>query len=246
MRVFLLSGEYNKDGFYALRAKEKQYLSKVLRLKIGTVFTAKDKKENYYRAELIDEDTLSLESSACPEETLLDGLSGYKGEFHSITMFISLLKGKKNELVVRALTEMGIERIVFVRTQFVQEKELTSHQIERLDAIVKEAVQQSGAKALEIEGPIDFDEAIEKCPSNSIILHQSPRNETKCLSETIGEMDSEKPFGCFIGPEGGFSDSECEKAENKGIKTVLLNTNILRAETAAIYASAALQTLLQG
>ena len=139
MRVFLLSGEYNKDGFYALRAKEKQYLSKVLRLKIGTVFTAKDKKENYYRAELIDEDTLSLESSACPEETLLDGLSGYKGEFHSITMFLSLLKGKKNELVVRALTEMGIERIVFVRTQFVQEKELTSHQIERLDAIVKEA-----------------------------------------------------------------------------------------------------------
>ena len=78
MRVFLLSGDFKGDRIYTLKSKEKQYLGKVLRLEVGTVFTAKDRKENYYRAELIDEGTLSLELSENYEETLLDGLSGHK------------------------------------------------------------------------------------------------------------------------------------------------------------------------
>lgn len=246
MRIFLLSGDYNGERLYSLKSKEKQYLGKVLRLEVGTVFTAKDRKENYYTAELIDEDTLSLVSSDKPEETLLDGLSGYKGEFFPITMFISILKGKKNEMVVRALTEMGVTRIIFVKTEFVQEKDFTSHQRERLESIVKEAVQQSGAKSPILEGPIDFKKALENAPKNSMILHQSTRGKTMCLTEAVEEMDKNYDFACFIGPEGGFSDSECELAEDKGIKTVLLNTNILRAETAAIYTAASLQTLIQG
>ena len=246
MRIFLLSGDYNGERLYSLKSKEKQYLGKVLRLEVGTVFTAKDRKENYYTAELIDEDTLSLVSSDKPEETLLDGLSGYKGEFFPITMFISILKGKKNEMVVRALTEMGVTRIIFVKTEFVQEKDFTSHQRERLESIVKEAVQQSGAKSPILEGPIDFRKALEIAPKNSMILHQSTRGKTMCLTEAVEEMDKNYDFACFIGPEGGFSDSECELAEDKGIKTVLLNTNILRAETAAIYTAASLQTLIQG
>ncbi len=246
MRIFLLSGDYNGDRIYTLKAKEKQYLSKVLRLERGTVFTAKDRKENYYKAELIDDDTLTLDSTENPEETLLDGLSGYKGEFFPITMFISILKGKKNELVVKALTEMGVKKIVFVKTEFVQEKDFTVHQRERLESIVREAVQQSGAKSPILEGPIDFDKAIEEAPKNSMILHQSTRGRTLSLTSAVNNMDGEKEYGCFIGPEGGFSNSECEKAENRGFATVLLNTNILRAETAAIYTAASLQTLLQG
>lgn len=246
MRIFLLSGDYKGDRIYTLKAKEKQYLSKVLRLEKGTVFTAKDRKENYYKAELIDDDTLSLDSSENPEETLLDGLSGYKGEFFPITAYISILKGKKNELVVRALTEMGIKKIVFVKTEFVQEKDFTVHQRERLESIVREAVQQSGAKSPILEGPISFDEAINSAPKNTMLLHQSTRGETLSLKQAVSAMEPNEAYGCFIGPEGGFSESECEKAEDKGFFTVLLNTNILRAETAAIYTAASLQTLIQG
>ena len=141
---------------------------------------------------------------------------------------------------------MGVQRIIFVKTEFVQEKDFTSHQRERLESIVKEAVQQSGAKSPILEGPINFEKAIEQAPKNSMILHQSTRGKTMCLTEAVREMDKNYDFACFIGPEGGFSDSECEMAEDKGIKTVLLNTNILRAETAAIYTASSLQTLIQG
>lgn len=244
MRVFLLAGDYNGERLYQLKNKEKQYLGKVLRLSVGAELTAKDRKENYYKATLVDDDTLSLEKTDNPELTMLDDLSGYKGEFKSISMFISILKGKKNEMVVRALTEMGIKRIFLVKTDFVQEREFSAHQKDRLDTILKEAVQQSGSAAPILIGPISFDEALKEAGNDAIMLHQSRRNKTISLKEAIREDMDE--ISCFIGPEGGFSDEECEKAEAIGVKTVLLNTNILRAETAAIYSAASIQTLLQG
>ena len=42
----------------------------------------------------------------------------------------------------------------------------------------------------------------------------------------------------FIGPEGGFSRAEAALAERSGARLVTLGRRILRAETAAIVASA--------
>ena len=246
MRVFLLDSSYKGDRLYLLKSKEKQYLNKVLRLEVGIVFTAKDRNEQYYDARLIDPSTLSLERTENIEENLLDNLSGYKGPFADITMFISILKGKKNELVAKALTEIGVKRIVFVQSQYVQEKDFSSHQRERLEAIVREAVQQSGANTPTLTGPVTFSEAIEQISPKAFILHQSPLGETKSLREASLSLSLEDGISCFIGPEGGFSDEECALAIEKGIIPMLLNTNILRAETAAIYTASALQVLLQG
>ena len=74
---------------------------------------------------------------------------------------------------------------------------------------------------------------------NTACLPAAPACLVKELYGTEG-----MEISLFIGSEGGFSDEECEAAEGKGIVPVLLNTNILRAETAAIYAVAGVQTLL--
>ena len=41
-------------------------------------------------------------------------------------------------------------------------------------------------------------------------------------------------IGIFIGPEGGFDESEAELAKSNGIKLAGLGERILRTETAAI------------
>mgnify|MGYP002515687593 FL=1 len=246
MRVFLLDASYKGDSLYSLKSKEKQYLNKVLRLEVGTVFTAKDKSEQYYNAKLIDQDRLYLEKTDNIEENLMDALSAYKGPFANISMYICILKGKKNELVAKALTEIGIKKIVFVQSQYVQEKEFSSHQKERIEAIVREAVQQSGAIAPVLDGPIELVKALEQINSKAFILHQSKLCETKSLKQACSTLNKEDDIACFIGPEGGFSEDECSIAVAKGAIPVLLNTNILRAETAAIYTASALQVLLQG
>ena len=106
MRVFLLRRDEWQGNVYKLSKKEKNYLFSVLRLKVNDTFTAKDSEDNYYKAFLFDEDNITLEHTDTPEETLLDDLSSYKGPFADISMYISVLKGKKNETEVRMLTEM--------------------------------------------------------------------------------------------------------------------------------------------
>ncbi|MGN1164705.1 MAG: RsmE family RNA methyltransferase [Candidatus Ornithospirochaeta sp.] len=244
MRVFLLDKEYDSGSIYTLRKREVQYLTKVLRLETGTVFTAKDKDENYYRATLIDPKTLSLEPTENPEETLMDSLSSYCGPFAPIDVYVSLLKGKKNEGVVRALTEIGVRRIVLVDSQNVQEHTLSPHQKERLETILKEAVQQCGGKAPVLIGPVSFNEAVQSAEGTKVILHQSTRGKTTTLSKIFSSGDVKIVASLFIGPEGGFSDEECDLAENHGAEPVLLRTNILRAETASVYAASVVQSLL--
>ena len=54
---------------------------------------------------------------------------------------------------------------------------------------------------------------------------------TKELLSTIKKGDK---IGVIIGPEGGFEQSEIERAVNIGAKTISLGKRILRTETAAI------------
>ena len=45
---------------------------------------------------------------------------------------------------------------------------------------------------------------------------------------------------CFIGPEGGFEESEVESARRYGAHSVTLGPRILRAETAGLVAASAI------
>ena len=244
MRIFLLR-EGAGEGIYKLSSKERIYLTRVLRLEINSTFTAKDRDGRFYKAFLFDGDTLALEPTDVPEETLLDGLSSYKGPFVPITAFISILKGKKNEIEARALTEIGVRRIVLMETEFTQSP-LSGHQIERIEAIIREAVQQSGSQAPELIGPVSFSEALGMAEGRTLLLHQSALGEEpKRLSDVLSDLDGTVPVSMMIGPEGGFSDRECALACSEGAVAVLLNTNILRAETAAIYTAAAIQSFFQ-
>lgn len=244
MRVFLLRKDYSGTGIYPLSQKERNYLFRVLRLSVNDVFTAKDSQEHYYKAFLFDENTITLEETAEPEETLLDNLSSYQGPFTPLNAFISVLKGKKNEMEVRALTEMGVRKIILMETEFVQTP-LSGHQRERLVSIIREAVQQSGSREPELIGPVSFQEALAKAEGRSIILHQSTIVGTEKLSAVLQGITLDTPVSFMIGPEGGFSDKECDEAVEKGLIPVLLATNILRAETAAIYTAAAIQAIMQ-
>lgn len=239
MRIFLLGKDYQGERLYRLSQSERHYLMSVLRLKVNDVFTAQDKDGKMYKAFLFDEATLALEETDRPEETLLDGLSSYRGPFADITMLVSLLKGRKNETEIRMLTEMGIRRIVLMETEFTEK---ASHRQERYDRIVKEAVQQSGSRPPELIGPVPFSEALSLVTGKALLMHQSERQETLDLFSALEGVTG--AVSCLIGPEGGFSGKECEAAEASGAQPVLLRTNILRAETAAVYSAAVIQSIL--
>ena len=243
MRVFILDRTYSGESVYQLRKREKDYLIKVLRIKTGDVFTCKDIKNNYYRATVTDEDTLFLEATDDPEATLLDSLSAYRGTIPSIRVYQAICKGKKNETVMRMLTEAGVEEVVFVVSEYCQEKTLGDHDIRRLEDIRKEAAQQSGSSSSmwKIRG-IDIKDAVSESPYPLIFLHQGSRERTMSLKKALSDI-SGSSVSVLVGSEGGISDGECAMLEASGAVPVLLPTNILRAETAGIFAVGAIETI---
>ena len=58
-------------------------------------------------------------------------------------------------------------------------------------------------------------------------------------------MNSGMSVGIFIGPEGGFEESEVEQAKELDVKPVTLGKRILRTETAGLTTLSILMYLLE-
>ena len=213
MRILLIKKDKIKNNSYELSKKEENYLKNVLRLADGESFKAKDEKENIYGAVL---NGCILTLTEDDEIDYLDFMPSFTGHFQRIHLYQAILKGKKNERVVRDVQEAGVERTTFISTEFTSSSEIKKHDMERLEAIRREA----------------------------LILHQSTRGKTKSIIEALKDVEKDDVISVFIGSEGGFSDHECEKAEERNAIPILLKTNILRAENASIYTISAVQTLL--
>ena len=71
-----------------------------------------------------------------------------------------------------------------------------------------------------------------------------PRAEQSLGSTLLKQSISTKTVVLFSGPEGGFSDSEIEFAQQKGILSVGLGPRVLRTETAPLAAISIVQALI--
>jgi 16S rRNA (uracil1498-N3)-methyltransferase len=62
-------------------------------------------------------------------------------------------------------------------------------------------------------------------------------NAHESLRNALSELPADS-LSLFVGPEGGFDEREVADARAAGVQTVSLGPQILRAETAAIAATA--------
>ena len=159
-----------------------------------------------------------------------------------ITLYQALLKGSKFEFVLQKCTELGVATFVPTicdRCVVGNLADATSGKIMRWKRIVQEAAEQSGRGRLPpLHPPLLFGQACEQASGLSLM----PWEQEKSIglqAALKGQTSTENhppSVNLFIGPEGGFSDSEVEFALAYGIKPVSLGNRILRAETAAIAA----------
>jgi len=138
--------------------------------------------------------------------------------------------------------EAGVDRIVPLFSEHSLPKR-TSRE-ERWERIVKEARQQSGSPVdTRIETPEDLESAVavwaERGPG--FFFHEKPLAESS-LHRYLSDIPAEAAI--LVGPEGGLSPKEVSFLSGKGWRPVRLGANVLRADTAAIYAIAAVQILL--
>jgi 16S rRNA (uracil1498-N3)-methyltransferase len=169
-----------------------------------------------------------------------------------VTLCLGILKAAKFDIALQKCTELGVAAFIPLLTERAVRDEVSEAKRRRWRGILAEAVEQCGGTHLpELTAPQSLSQALSKMPPGGIALF--PWEETRkpslraALAEAVSKADSVERVSevhLFIGPEGGFSPGESEQAERHGARLVTLGRRILRAETAAIVASAlALDTL---
>ena len=157
----------------------------------------------------------------------------YKNETeprHAVMLFCSILKKENFELVAQKATEIGIARIVPVISDRTIKQNIDR---KRIMKIIKEASEQSGrGKMPELSETLSFEQAVAHAGLSGESILFDGSGESAGLA---GHMSH--PASFFIGPEGGWTESEIALARSAGLAIRTLGKLTLRAETAAIVSS---------
>lgn len=252
MRMFMLPSSFNHDHEITVSGKNYHYLIHVLRYQSGAVFSGRAVDGSLWQLLLssFNEKEKSCTLTCTPAHDI-PGTLFPASPLPEIHVYQSILKGKKMDVLIRQLVEIGITRFIPVQTQYSVVQLLNKehgHKHQRWCQIRDEAIQQSGSPVVTtIEQPMSFSEMIEDWNARGLgVFFHHERLHEQTLSDIISEYHGEsRPTALLIGCEGGLSDQEVLELKNSGFKPAFLKTNILRAETASVYASACTQMLLQ-
>jgi len=218
-----------------------RHIRTVLRMKPGDTLVVFDGAGHDYEAEIkaISPDHVTV-SPVKKIHTTMD--SPVK-----ITIAQAMLKGKKMDVLARQITELGITQWVpffSERSIPVPSRAKLPARLERWRTIIIESMKQCQRSCLtELSDIVSFDEALEMGKSDDVKLIFW-EEETRTLPEMLGSVPDkcEKIFA-IIGPEGGFSAAEIEKAASLGYQSISLGSRILKAETAALSVCTLMQYL---
>ncbi|MBP5705905.1 MAG: 16S rRNA (uracil(1498)-N(3))-methyltransferase, partial [Spirochaetales bacterium] len=158
------------------------------------------------------------------------------GDTQELVLAFALLKGDKNEEILKRCTEIGVSCFIPIATHNcvmrVDDKSAVNKQT-RWQQIVREASMQSGRRFIpKVDPIIDIAQLchsdLPECRYFGQILSSMPISDI--LSKNVG-----KPAAVCIGPEGDFTADEEKMLRDGGWIGVACPTNIMRSETAAIY-----------
>lgn len=149
----------------------------------------------------------------------------------SLTLAIAFLKPSHLEYALEKATEAGASRFLLFPAARSDKKSLSNTYLQRLSNIVEAATKQCGTLFLP---QICIKDSMIGCiEPDSMLLY----GDFGVHTTQIHTLSFAKQTTFFIGPESGFTESECKKLQEKGALPVSLHKNTLRAETAVLAAT---------
>ena len=154
-----------------------------------------------------------------------------------ITLALAVFKFDRMEWAIEKCTELGVAHIVPVIAQRtdVHLAAATIKRTERWRRIARQAAEQS-RRALppEIAAPVELPEALRLPGDVRIVLAE----ENTLLRDVLEPLPQEAEIVLAVGPEGGWTIDEFVSFHQAGWTSASLGKTVLRAETAAIAATA--------
>ena len=230
MRSFFTEPENVEADFVVLK-EDAAHIKKVLRMQMGDKVLVFDGTGAEYLSEIEEIEQTGVRCR------ILDKKMSESEPYVSVTIFQGMPKSDKMEQIIQKCVELGVHRIVPVKTDRCIAKIKDNEKIKRWNKISREAVKQCGRGVVPtVTEPVSFKDAISLMKEMDVALmpyevlgHEGEHG----LKEIFKNNPEAKKIGVIIGPEGGFSESEASFAESEGVKTIGLGKRILRTETVA-------------
>ena len=206
--------------------------------------------QNVYRLQINDEvrvidgefEYLTKILSISKKEVVLEIIKKIEDNYSldvNIDMAIGILKNDKMNLVIQKSTEIGVNKIIPLKTKRVVVK--INEKKEKWETVIREALKQCrGVKFPKISEIKKICEVDYEKYDKIIFAYENSEN-SKSIFELIDEKD--KNILCVIGPEGGITEEEADFLKEKNAFEVSLGARILRAETASIVVAGIISNL---
>lgn len=232
-----LPGDIPAHGVCVVPAEQSHHLAHVLRLAAGDAVIAFDGRGQEYPAtiERIGKSGVTLsvgDPRAVDRESPLD-----------VTLAQGLSSGDRMDYTVQKAVELGVRAIqplASERSVVRLDRDRAAKRVAHWQAVVVAACEQCGRNRVPQVLPVAaLDAWLATVPADAVRLTLTPGASVRLTA-------LERPRGALIllaGPEGGLSAREHESAVMMGFTPVRLGPRVLRTETAAVAALAAMQTL---
>lgn len=254
MRQFILPDDWGGGPTCLIEGGRAHYMARVLRLVRGDSFPGRDARGLLWTCSVLEAGPGRVLLSVHPGEPVARE-PGEEAEeapaLPRIYLVQGLPKGAKMDLVVRQATEAGVTAVfpLLSARAIPRAEEGPGPRRGRWERIIKEALQQSGSSVrTEVAEPLglaDLDEALALrglgAGDPRILFHEAPLAQSSLHGYLTGAPEA---VVLCVGPEGGFAQDEVDFLLSSGFRALRLAGAVLRAETAALYAIAAAQTIL--
>ena len=218
---------------------QEHHMVKVMRMNIEESCEVVDEKEQLYIAKITQLSPLELTIEEYKEQNVELPID--------VTIFVGLSKGDKLETIVQKATELGVHTIVPVemkRNMVKWTKDKSQKKIERLQKIAQEAAEQS--HRLHVPKVLDLmtlkeSVILAKQLTKALVAFEevAKEGEAAVFLQTLTSLQKGDSIAFYFGPEGGFDLQEIEYLNSQEVHSCALGPRILRAETAPMYALAA-------
>ncbi len=215
-----------------LNNPQSHYLSKVMRIKIGENFSLFNKKGEWLAK-------IEQISNGIVEFSISKQLRKSESS-KEIWLAFSPIKSNYFSFMVQKATELGITKFIPI---IFERSVVRKINIDRLNKIIIEASEQSNRINIPLlERPQNLDEFLSNNIKKINLIFTDLNSKNKKLE--VNKLDN-KPLCIIVGPEGDFSEKEKDQISNfKEVKSIKINENILRSETAAISAISIINYIL--
>ena len=210
------------------------YVSTVLRLKKGDPITLFNGNSYEYRAIIEQQSSseLSLHISSEHQPLVESPIQLHLAQ--------AISRGERMDYAIQKAVELGAHSIAPLFTERCEVKLNPARLIKKQQHwknICISAAEQSGRCVVPcVHPPQTLSVWLESNTIAGFILNPYQ-------VDPINTTEKPKALSLLIGPEGGFSDSECSQANHCQLKNLKLGPRILRTETATVAALTYLQTL---